>query len=130
MKTFKIASFALTAFAMTAGFSGSALAEGDAEAGAKVFKKCVACHNVVGANKVGPNLNNILGREIASVEGFKYSKAMLAEGEGGKTWDTESLSAYLANPRAAVKGNKMVFIGLKKEKEQQDVIAYIMSKSE
>ena len=103
-----------------------ASAEGDVAKGEKVFKKCAACHEV-GAdakNKVGPELNGILGRAVASVEGFKYSPAMTEFG-AGKVWDEATLSGYLADPKNFVPKNKMAFVGLKKEDELKDVIAYL-----
>ena len=119
---------AMTVLALT-GFAGSALAEGDAAAGEKVFKKCKACHAVGdGAkNKVGPMLNGIVGSEIASVEGFKYSKAFKAKKEEGLVWTAEVLDEYLTKPKAYIKGTKMSFAGLKKEKQREDVIAYLNS---
>ncbi|WP_018688277.1 c-type cytochrome [Ahrensia kielensis] len=100
--------------------------EGDADAGAKVFKKCAACHKVDEAkNKVGPHLVGIVDRTVASVEGYKYSSAMTAFGEGEKTWDEAMLREYLANPRAAVKGTRMAFVGLKKEEDLDNIIAYL-----
>lgn len=107
--------------------SGAALADGDPVAGEKVFKKCSACHAVgAGAkNKVGPELNGIVGRKVASVEGFKYSPAMTEFGAGDKVWDAETLNAYLADPKSYVPKNKMAFAGLKKEDERADVIAYL-----
>ncbi len=107
--------------------SAPALAEGDAEKGEKVFKKCKACH-LVGEdakNRVGPMLNGIAGAEIASVEGFKYSKAFLARKEEGLTWTDEELDAFLAAPKKHTKGTKMSFAGLKKEEDRANVIAYI-----
>ena len=112
-----------------AGFAGAALAEGDAAAGEKVFKKCKACHQVGdGAkSKVGPMLNGIVDNEIASIEGFKYSKAFLAKKEEGLVWTEEVLDAYLTKPKAYIKGTKMSFPGLKKEAQRADVIAYLLS---
>ena len=117
---------AMTVLALTS-FAGSALAEGDAAAGAKVFKKCKACHAVgEGAkNKVGPMLNGIVGNEIASVERYKYSKAFKAKKEEGLVWTAEVLDAYLTKPKAYIKGTKMGFAGLKKEKQREDIIAYL-----
>ncbi|GAB4386078.1 c-type cytochrome [Albidovulum sp.] len=104
-----------------------ALASGDAAKGEKVFNKCKACHAVgEGAkNKVGPELNGLIGRPAASVADFKYSDAMTAKGAEGMVWDEETLKAYLADPRGVVKGTKMTFAGLKKEDEIEDVIAYL-----
>ena len=100
---------------------------GDADAGKKIFGKCAACHTV-GENakhKVGPMLNDIIGRKAGTVDGFKYSPAMMKAGEGGLVWDDPTLHAYLTNPKDVVKGTKMTFAGLKKEKEINDVIAYL-----
>ncbi|MGB7431889.1 MAG: cytochrome c family protein [Ahrensia sp.] len=120
---------ALTAAATFAlGVNGSFAA--DAEAGATVFKKCAACHNVEEAkNKVGPHLVNVIGRTPGTLEGFKYSNGMVAFGEG-KVWDEATLTEYLANPRGVVKGTRMAFAGLKKEEELADVIAYLKTFSE
>lgn len=121
---------ALTALALT-GMAGSALAEGDAAAGEKIFKKCKACHKVGdGAkNGVGPMLNGIVGNEIASVEGFekKYSKAFMAKKDEGLVWTEEVLDAYLTKPKKYIKGTKMTFPGLKKEADRANVIAYLLS---
>ncbi len=98
-------------------------------AGEKVFKRCAACHKVgEGAkNGVGPLLNGIVGRAAASVEGYKYSGAMIAMGEGGLVWDDAALHTYLENPRGFVKGTKMTFAGLKKLEDRDAVIAYLAS---
>jgi cytochrome c2 len=99
----------------------------DADAGEKVFRKCAACHAVgEGAkNKVGPELNEIFGRVAGSHEDFKYSKAMVKAGDEGLVWDHDSLTEYLAKPRAFVKGTRMAFAGLKKDDEIANVIAYL-----
>jgi cytochrome c len=117
----------LTLAAMTAALAVPAFAEGDAEAGEKVFKKCKACHAVGdGAkNKVGPALNGIVGAAAGQVEGFKYSKPMMAAAEEGLVWDEASLAEFLAKPKDFMKGTKMSFPGLKKEDDQADVIAYL-----
>ena len=119
---------ALTALALT-GMAGSALAEGDAAAGEKVFKKCKACHQVGdGAkNRIGPVLNGIVGNEIASVDGFKYSKAFKAKKDEGLVWTEEELDAFLTKPKKYLKGTKMSFAGLKKEGQRADVIAYLLT---
>ncbi|NIA67230.1 cytochrome c family protein [Pelagibius litoralis] len=120
-------SFTIAAFAAAALVSAPALAEGDAAAGEKVYRKCKACHAVEeGKNKVGPSLYNIVDRAVATVEKYKYSKAMVAFGEGGAVWDAETLDAYLEAPRKAVKGTKMAFAGLKKPDDRANVIAYLM----
>ncbi len=109
------------------GFAGAALAEGDPAKGEKIFKKCKACHQVGDGAKsrVGPLLNGIVDNEIASVDGFKYSKAFLAKKEEGLVWTEEVLDAYLTKPKKYIKGTKMSFAGLKKESQRADVIAYL-----
>jgi len=111
------------------GFAGTAIAEGDAAAGEKVFKKCKACHAVGdnAKNKVGPMLNGIVDNEIASVEGFKYSKAFKAKKDEGMVWTQDMLVAYLTKPKTFIPGTKMSFAGLKKEKQRADIIAYLMT---
>ncbi len=107
-------------------FAGSAMAEGDVKKGEKVFKRCKACHKVEdGKNGVGPHLFNIVGRDVASVDGFKYSKGMVAYAETKPVWDAATLDAFLTKPKKEVKGTKMAFAGLKKEKQRADLIAYL-----
>lgn len=102
---------------------------GDIKAGEKVFKKCKACHVVdKEKNKTGPHLVNIMGRSAGSLESYKkYSKAMK---ESGIVWDEETLDGYLEKPKKYIKGTKMAFAGLKKEKDRENVIAYLKSFSE
>lgn len=97
------------------------------EAGGKVFKKCAACHKVgEGAkNGTGPMQNGIVGRAAGSVEGFKYSKALMDMAAAGLVWDEASLDAFLENPKAFMKGTKMSFAGLKKPEDRAAVIAYL-----
>ncbi|MEW7008595.1 MULTISPECIES: c-type cytochrome [unclassified Lentilitoribacter] len=104
--------------------SVSAFAEGDVKKGKKVFKKCAACHALEeGKNKVGPSLYGILDRPAGTVEGFKYSKVVL---ESGIIWDDESLRAYITKPKKFLKGTKMAFAGLKKEKDLNNLMAYLI----
>ena len=105
-----------------------ALASGDVAAGEKVFKKCKACH-VVDAekHKTGPHLVNIMGRAAGSADGYKkYSDAMKSS---GIVWNEETLDGYLEKPKAYLKGTRMAFAGLRKEKDRANVIAYLKSYS-
>ncbi len=103
--------------------SGAALAEGDAEAGKKLFKKCKVCHSFdPGKKKIGPHLKGVIGRKSGAVEGFKYSKAMAA---ADITWDEATLDEFLTKPKAFIKKTKMSFAGLKKEEQRADLIAYL-----
>ncbi|TPE52995.1 c-type cytochrome [Amaricoccus solimangrovi] len=105
-----------------------ALAQDDLAAqGEKVWKRCAACHMIGdGAeNRVGPELNGLIGRTAGTVEDFKYSDAMKKAGEDGLVWDNDKLFAYLENPKAMVPGTKMAFAGLKKEEDRHAVVAYI-----
>ena len=107
-----------------------AFAEGDPVKGAKVFKKCKACHTAEEAkNKVGPNLVGIVDRPIASLEDFKYSKAMVEFGADGKVWDVETLTIYLKKPKDLVKKTSMAFAGLKKDADIENVILYLQDPS-
>jgi cytochrome c len=104
----------------------TALAQGDAANGEKVFNKCKACHAVDEPdNKIGPHLVGIFGRPAGSLEDFRYSNAMK---ESGVTWNEETIAAYLADPRGYIKGNRMALAGLKEE-EIADLIAYLKEAS-
>lgn len=113
---------------MLAGMAGAAAAQGNVEAGEDVFKKCKACHDVGpdAKNKVGPQLNGIIGRKSGTVEGFNYSDANKEAGAKGLVWSEAELMKYLEDPRAYMPGNKMAFAGLKDEQDRKDVIAYII----
>ncbi len=105
---------------------GGALAQGDVALGETVFKKCMACHAVgEGAkNKVGPELNGVVGRTAGSID-FSYSQAMKDAGAGGLVWTPETLAQFLAKPKDFVKGTKMTFAGLAKPEDAVNVIAYL-----
>ena len=101
--------------------------DGNIEAGAKLFKaKCATCHtcNEGGPNKQGPNLYGVIGRQSGQVQGFKYTAA---NKNSGIMWSTETLFAYLENPKKYIPGTKMVFAGLKKPAERNNLIAYLKS---
>ncbi len=105
------------------------LAMGDLAHGEKVFKKCSACHMIAagGKNMIGPNLWNVIGRTAGSVSDYKYSKAMVAY---AKEWSFEEMNSYLIKPQAYIKGTKMAFAGLRKEKDRASVILYMNSKGD
>ena len=98
-----------------------------AAAGNKVFKKCKSCHQVgeKAKNRSGPVLNGIVGAAAGSVDGFKYSKALRAAAKDGLMWSEVELAAFLAKPKAYLKGTKMSFAGLRKEADQAAVIEYL-----
>ena len=104
------------------------LAMGDLAHGEKVFKKCSACHMIAadGKNKIGPNLWSVIGRTAGAVNDYNYSKAMKAY---AKEWTFEEMNSYLIKPQAYIKGTKMAFAGLRKEKDRASVILYMNSKS-
>jgi len=110
------------------GMSVGATLAADVDAGKKVFRKCKACHTLKdgGKSAIGPNLHGVVGRNAAAVDGFKYSKAMK---ESGLVWDEETLTGYLTKPKEFLPGNKMPFPGLKKPEQIENVIAYIIEKS-
>ena len=92
--------------------------------GAKVFKKCAACHSIDegGKNKIGPALWGVLGRQAGSLPDYKYSKSMAAH---GKKWSFEEMNGFLIKPKDWIKGTKMSYAGLKSEKERAAVILYM-----
>jgi len=102
---------------------------GDLALGEKVFKKCAACHSIVkgGKNNIGPALYNVVGRQIGVINDYKYSKALSAY---GKEWTFEELNGYLTKPAKWIKGTKMAFAGLRKEKDRASVILYLNQNSD
>lgn len=98
----------------------------DAAAGEKVFGKCKACHVAEeDKNKIGPSLKGVIGRKAGTHPDFKYSTPMVDAGKGGLVWDEATLTKYLHDPKAMVKGTKMAFPGLKKDEDIANVIAYL-----
>ena len=126
---------ALGALAVDAVVAGApAHAAGDVKKGKKVFAKCKACHKTVAGKKgVGPNLNGLFGRTAGTLAKFKYSKDMKAAGAKGLVWSEKTLFTYLRNPKPFVGSfigkkkakTRMVFKGLKKEKDRVNLIAYL-----
>ena len=107
----------------------SLMAMGDIALGEKVFKKCAACHSIVkgGKNNIGPALYNVVGRKIGAVTDYKYSKALSSY---DKEWTFEELNGYLTKPAKWIKGTKMAFAGLRKEKDRASVIKYLNQNSD
>ncbi len=105
------------------------LALGDVAHGEKVFKKCAACHVVQkgGENKIGPALYGVVGRKVASISDYKYSKALA---EYGKEWTFEELNGFLRKPSSWVKNGKMAFAGLRKDRDRASVILYLNENSD
>ena len=107
----------------------SLLSLGDVTRGAKVFKKCAACHSINkdGKNKIGPKLYNVVGRATGAIPYYKYSKALTSY---NKTWTFEELNGFLIKPAKWIKGNKMGFAGLKNDKDRASVILYLNQNSD
>ena len=95
----------------------------------KVGKKCSACHSIKkdGKNKIGPALYNVLGRNVAALNDYKYSKALVAY---GKSWTFEEMNGFLIKPQSYIKGTKMAFAGLKKEKDRASIILFMNQNSD
>jgi cytochrome c len=104
--------------------SGIAYAAGDPAEGEKVFAKCKICHQIgEGAkNAVGPELNGLIGRHSGSAPGYNYSDA---NKNSGITWDEATFRDYIKNPKAKIPGTKMIFAGIKNEKEANDLWAFL-----
>ena len=105
------------------------LAIASIEDGKKVSSKCTACHgfNSGGGNRIGPNLWGILGKAKAEASGFKYSDSLM--GLGG-TWSIEDMNLWLKSPKKYAPGNSMAFVGLRKDKDRANLLAYLNSMSE
>jgi len=122
------ATAAPAAAAASSGFDAAAVAaavgSADADKGAKLFRKCKACHtdDKGGADKVGPHLWGIVDRAKGSVDGFAYSDALKAK---GGNWDNEALAAFLHKPKDYIDGTKMIFSGFKKNDDVANIVAYL-----
>ena len=105
------------------------MAMGDITSGEKIFKKCAACHSIAegGKNKIGPALYNVVGRKIGGVADYKYSKALATY---DKEWNFEELNGFLIKPAKWIKGTKMAYAGLRKEKDRASVIMYLNQNSD
>ena len=103
--------------------AGAALAE-DLDAGERSFKKCLQCHAIGedAKNKVGPELNGLEGRKSGTADGYSYSDA---NKNSGITWSAAVFKEYITDPRAKIPGTKMIFPGIKNEKERDDLWAYL-----
>ena len=105
------------------------MAMGDVMSGEKIFKKCAACHSIVkgGKNKIGPALYNVVGRQVGGVSDYKYSKALAGY---DKLWTVEELNGFLLKPAKWIKGTKMAYAGLRKEKDRASIIKYLNQNSD
>ena len=105
------------------------MAQGDITSGEKIFKKCAACHSIKkgGAHKIGPALYNVVGRTVGGASEYKYSKALASY---GKEWSFEELNGFLKKPASYLKGTKMSYAGLRKEKDRASVIKYLNQSSD
>ena len=102
---------------------------GSIDHGKTVAKKCIGCHSVSkgGGNKIGPALWGVIGRKVGSVSEYKYSKAMSGF---DKNWDFEAMNNFLIKPKDYIKGNKMAFAGISKEKDRASLILYLNEQSD
>ena len=105
------------------------MAMGDVSSGEKIFKKCAACHSIIkgGKNKIGPALYNVVERKVGGVADYKYSKALATY---DKNWTFEELNGFLKKPAKYIKGTKMAYAGLRKEKDRASIIKYLNQNSD
>lgn len=105
---------------------GTLLPVADLAAGENQFKKCASCHKL-DANGIGPGLQGVVGRAVASHPGFAYSEAMVGHKAEAPTWTYDALDEFLAAPAKDVPGTKMSFAGLKKQEDRVNLIAWLRS---
>lgn len=121
MTTSKLAAGGLLVFLALS--SGAAQAQGDPAKGEKIFARCKICHSLEeGTNKIGPSLHGVFGRKAGTLEGYNYSDALK---NADVVWSEETLDPWVKNPREFIPGTKMIFAGLPKEQDRQDLIAYL-----
>jgi cytochrome c len=115
--------FRAGAAALLGMFAGNAALAADAEHGKQLFVACAACHSEK-ADGIGPSLKGVYGRKSAALEDFRYSNPMK---RANLVWNAETLRAYLIDPQAKVKGNRMPFGGVASPQEADDLVAYLES---
>ena len=105
------------------------MALGDIESGKKIFKKCAACHSIDkgGSNKIGPALYNVVGRKVGGVADYKYSKTLASY---DKEWTFQELNGFLKKPATYLRGTKMSYAGLRKEKDRASIIKFLNQNSD
>ncbi|WAJ26585.1 c-type cytochrome [Antarcticirhabdus aurantiaca] len=123
------AALAAAGIAGIAATEAAAQGAGDPKAGATIFNKCKACHALGpgAANKIGPELNGIIGEQPGAVEGYQFSKPFMDWAASQGPWTAETMRPWLENPRAVVKGTKMAFPGLKNPAEIDNLIAHLLT---
>jgi cytochrome c2 len=111
-------------FGLLVGTSAHAADEASVAAGKQIFNRCAVCHAIGpnAVNKIGPELNGIIGRQAGSLSDFNYSASMR---EAGIRWDDKTIANFIRNPRAAVSGTKMMFPGIKDETDVANVVAFL-----
>jgi S-disulfanyl-L-cysteine oxidoreductase SoxD len=107
-------------------------AKADPAAGQQAFRQCQACHMVGddAASRVGPHLNDLFGRVAGTLEGFRFSPALVTAGEEGLIWDDETIDAFLADPRGFLPGNRMAYPGMRDADQRTSLIAYLATYSD
>lgn len=124
----KVRVAAVAMFGVLSSVGTAAAQTGDAAKGERVFGQCKTCHTMDkgGKNGVGPNLAGVFGRKAGTVDGFKFSEAMTGS---GIVWDEKVLAEYLKEPKSRIPGNKMAFVGIKRQDQLDDLIAYLQKAS-
>jgi len=123
--------FAIT-FMVSASMLFSAQASAaDADHGQKLFQRCAACHYADRkGNKIGPSLNHVMERQAGTEAGYRFSPAMVNAGKNGLVWNKQTLTDYLHNPQAMVRGTRMPPVRNMTEQDIDDLIAYLIKASE